>query len=396
MSFLLNYYCSLTIKFRLSLLCFCYSLCIIAVAYTFRSPSLLVKYGSITLFIVLGGIFGWINIWSVLTPIEKAIGFLETIAGGDLSVTIATNSNNELSKMLLSIKNLQESMCCIIASIQNTAFHLASSSEQLSSTSSVIANSVEQIASQTGNVATAGEEMAATSADIAQNCVMVADGGKRANDSAIAGEFVVKETVVVMNRIADKVRESARTVESLGARSDQIGAIVGTIEDIAEQTNLLALNAAIEAARAGDQGRGFAVVADEVRALAERTSKATKEISEMIKAIQTETRQAVEAMGQGVNEVANGTVEAAKSGEALQDILSQINSFTMQVNQIATAAEQQMATTGEISSNMMQVTDLIYGVAKGAQDSASAAGQMARLADEQQKLIGQFKLASGS
>jgi methyl-accepting chemotaxis protein len=356
----------------------------------------LVKYGSITLFIVLGGIFGWINIWSVLTPIEKAIGFLETIAGGDLSVTIATNSNNELSKMLLSIKNLQESMCCIIASIQNTAFHLASSSEQLSSTSSVIANSVEQIASQTGNVATAGEEMAATSADIAQNCVMVADGGKRANDSAIAGEFVVKETVVVMNRIADKVRESARTVESLGARSDQIGAIVGTIEDIAEQTNLLALNAAIEAARAGDQGRGFAVVADEVRALAERTSKATKEISEMIKAIQTETRQAVEAMGQGVNEVANGTVEAAKSGEALQDILSQINSFTMQVNQIATAAEQQMATTGEISSNMMQVTDLIYGVAKGAQDSASAAGQMARLADEQQKLIGQFKLASGS
>jgi len=206
---------------------------------------------------------------------------------------------------------------------------------------------------------------------------------------------VVKETVVVMNRIADRVRESARTVESLGTRSDQIGAIVGTIEDIADQTNLLALNAAIEAARAGDQGRGFAVVADEVRALAERTSRATKEISEMIKAIQTETRQAVEAMEKGVNEVENGTAEAAKSGDALQDILIQINSFTMQVSQIATAAEQQMATTGEISSNMMQVTDLIHGVAKGAQDSASAASQLARLADEQEKLIGQFKLANG-
>ena len=129
--------------------------------------------------------------------------------------------------------------------------------------------------------------------------------------------------------------------------------------------------------------------------MAERTSRATKEISEMIKAIQTETRQAVEAMGKGVNEVENGTAEAAKSGDALQDILIQINSFTMQVSQIATAAEQQMATTGEISSNMMQVTDLIHGVAKGAQDSASAASQLARLADEQEKLIGQFKLANG-
>lgn len=178
MSFLFNYYCSLTIRFRMSLLCICYSLCIITVAFTFQSSSMLVKYGSITLSIILGGFFVWINTWSVLTPIEKAIGTLETIAGGDLRVTIAVNSNNELSKMLRSIKNLQESMCRIIAGIQNTAVHLASSSEQLSTTSSMIANSVEQIASQTGTVATAGEEMAATSADIAQNCVMVADGGK--------------------------------------------------------------------------------------------------------------------------------------------------------------------------------------------------------------------------
>jgi methyl-accepting chemotaxis protein len=394
MSFLLNYYCSLTIKFRLSLLCFCYSLCVIAMAFAFHSSSLLVKCSSITLFIVLGGIFAGINIWSILTPIEKAICSLETIAGGDLRINIVIDSNNELSNMLRSIKNLQESMCGIIAGIQNTADQLASSSEQLSATSSMIANSVEKVASQTGTVATAGEEMATTSSDIAQNCVMVADGGKRANDSALAGSLVVKETVVVMNRIADRVRESARTVESLGTRSDQIGDIIGTIEDIADQTNLLALNAAIEAARAGDQGRGFAVVADEVRALAERTTKATKEISEMIKAIQNETRQAVEAMEQGVNEVENGTAEAAKSGEALHEILSQINSFAMQVSQIATAAEEQMATTGEISSNMIQVTDIINGVAKGAQDSASAAGQLARLADEQQKLIGRFKLAS--
>jgi methyl-accepting chemotaxis protein len=395
MSFLLNYYCSLTIKFRLALLCLCYSLCIIATAFVANTSSPLVKYGAITLFIFLGGFFVWVNAWSVLTPIKKAVAFLETIASGDLRVNIVTNDNNEMSKMLSSIKYLQKSMYGIISGIQNTAIQLASSSEQLSSTSSLIASNINQAASQTGIVATASEEMTATSVDIAQNCVMVANGGQRANDSALAGSLVVEETVAVMNRIADRVRESAKTVESLGTKSDQIGDIIGTIEDIADQTNLLALNAAIEAARAGEQGRGFAVVADEVRALAGRTAKATKEIGNMIKAIQTETRLVVEAMEQGVNEVENGTAEAAKSGDALQDILSQINSLTVQVSQIATAAEEQTATTGDISSNMVQITDIIHGVAEGAQESASAAGQLARLADEQQKLIGQFKLASG-
>ncbi len=115
--------------------------------------------------------------------------------------------------------------------------------------------------------------MSATSNDISRNCSLASDIANRASEMAHGGASVVQETISGMQTIADKVRESARTVEALGARSDQIGAIVGTIEDIADQTNLLALNAAIEAARAGEMGRGFAVVADEVRALAERTPR---------------------------------------------------------------------------------------------------------------------------
>jgi methyl-accepting chemotaxis protein len=154
------------------------------------------------------------------------------------------------------------------------------------------------------------------------------------------------------------------------------------------------LNAAIEAARAGEQGRGFAVVADEVRALAERTTRATREIGEMIKAIQSETRGAVSAMVQGVKEVEMGTGEAARSGEALQDILDQINSVTAQVNQIAVSAEQQTAITGEISRNIHQITDVAQGTAKGAQESATAASQLSGLAEEMQRLVERFKLVA--
>jgi methyl-accepting chemotaxis protein len=234
--------------------------------------------------------------------------------------------------------------------------------------------------------------MSATSSDIAQNCQLAAEGAQRASQSANNGAEVVERTVAVMGQIAAKVQATAKTVESLGERSDQIGAIIGTIEDIADQTNLLALNAAIEAARAGEHGRGFAVVADEVRALAERTTRATKEIGEMIKAIQKETKGAVTAMEQGVQQVESGTVEAAKSGDALRDILEQINAVTMQVNQIATAAEEQTATTSEISSNMMQITQVVQDTAGGAHQSATAAAQLSGNAVELQRLVSQFKL----
>ena len=171
--------------------------------------------------------------------------------------------------------------------------------------------------------------MSDTSGDIAQNCQMAAEGAQRASQSARNGAVVVERTIAVMNQIAVTVQESAKTVANLGERSDQIGTIIGTIEDIADQTNLLALNAAIEAARAGEQGRGFAVVADEVRVLSERTTRATREISEMIKTIQRETKSAVSAMEQGVHQVESGTSEAEKSGAALQDILQQVNDVVM-------------------------------------------------------------------
>lgn len=340
--------------------------------------------------IVVALFFGIIR--SITGQLQKVIFVADRIAEGELGVEVQVTSNDETGQLMTAMRTMTENLRTIINKISATSIQVAAASNQLNSNAEHIATGAEKVAVQASSVATAGEEMSATSGDIAQNCQMAADGAKRASQSASAGAGVVERTVAVMGQIAEKVQDSAKTVESLGARSDQIGAIIGTIEDIADQTNLLALNAAIEAARAGEQGRGFAVVADEVRALAERTTRATKEIGEMIKAIQRETKDAVAAMEQGVQQVETGTVEAAKSGEALRDILAQINDVTMQVNQIATAAEEQTATTREISSSMHQITDVVQQTSEEATKAATAAAQLNGNAEELQRLVKQFKL----
>jgi methyl-accepting chemotaxis protein len=342
--------------------------------------------------VILSVLFANFIVRSITGPIIPLVSVARKIADGDLTVRIDHRSNDELGQLSESFRVMTQNLRTMISRVSSTSTQIAAASSQLHSTAEHIATGAEEVAAQAGTVATAGEEMSATSGDIAQNCQMAAEGAQRASHTATTGAGVVENTVIVMGQIAVKVQESAKTVESLGVRSDQIGAIIGTIEDIADQTNLLALNAAIEAARAGEQGRGFAVVADEVRALAERTTRATKEISDMIKAIQKETKDAVDIMEQGVQQVEAGTVEAAKSGQALQDILAQVNDVAMQVNLIATAAEEQTATTNEISSNMQQITEVVQQTSQGAHESATAAAQLNGNAEELQRLVRQFQL----
>ncbi len=369
--------------------------CITVAVMTALSPGdhLLINLAvGLALLLASSAILGWLSS-RAFVPLTTVTGALEKAAAGDLSVRVPSGGFGEIARLGTAFNTMMNDMNKAMRQFFSVADIVRDSVGMVSATTNSMVLAAEDVAMQAGTIATASEEMSATSGDIARNCLYAAENAQKAVEQTHSGSQIVQNSSRLMENIAQRVNESSQTVESLGQRSDQIGAIVNTIQDIADQTNLLALNAAIEAARAGEQGRGFAVVADEVRALAERTTKATKEISAMIKTIQGETQTAVDSMSEGVAEVKRGTDETARSGEALEDILNKINELTMQVSQIATAAEEQTATTSEITQNIQMITDVVNRNVENARSTTNATGKLADQVDELHKLVGHFRLA---
>lgn len=353
--------------------------------------------GILIAFCVLAAIgMGILIMTSITGPLAKVSAVVARVAAGDLTVATEVDSRDEMGGLAKDVDSMVTNLREIVYSLDASSTQVASAATELFAIADQMATGTNEVAAQATTVATAGEEMAATSTQIASNCCASADNANEVSASAQRSVGIIHETIEGMTRIATKVSETAKTMGKLGERSDQIGVIVGTIEDIADQTNLLALNAAIEAARAGEQGRGFAVVADEVRALAERTTKATREIGEMIHAIQKEVKDIVVAMEDGVTEVESGTRNAGLSGEALQAILEQVSAVTEQISQIATAAEQQTSTTAEIANNIMQITQGIEQTSQGTQDASAAANELSTLAEALKGIVGRFQIEGKS
>jgi len=318
----------------------------------------------------------------------------KVIAGGDLSSEpLSSQSDDEIGDLIHSVNQMQNSLREIIHSMADAAEHVASASEQISTTATQMAQGAEVQRDQASQVASAMQEMASTVQEVSASSNTAAEAARQAAETARNGGKVVQDTLTKMQAIAESVSGTSKKIMELGKSSDQIGRIIGVIDDIADQTNLLALNAAIEAARAGEQGRGFAVVADEVRKLAERTTTATKEIARMIQMIQEETRSAVDAMDQETRHANEGVATTAHAGASLQEIIRMAEQVGEMIVHIATAATQQSTTTEQVSASMEQIANLVKESAIGAQQSAKACHDLSGLALDLQSLVSRFKAA---
>jgi methyl-accepting chemotaxis protein len=343
--------------------------------------------------------------------------YLEKLSGDEIGQT-GTELNTVLTsfnKMIASYEVSRVNLTGVIAEVRDeaeavtrTSAELDDASNQTGTATQQIANTISQVASGASDQARAASDTSASAQELTAMISQVSAGAgetaKRVDDASEAvqaatlavsnadragvemrvsakrvaaalanGIEAVDETSIGMSRIKLAVETTAQRVGELGAKSGQIGAIVETIDDIAEQTNLLALNAAIEAARAGEQGKGFAVVADEVRKLAERSSRATKEIAALIAEVQSETNRAVAAMDEGAQEVQSGTVLAEKSASALNEIRTAAAERDEYVQQVFQAL-------GEIGGATNQVVAASDAIAAIAAQTNDAAGRMTEAA----------------
>ncbi len=290
----------------------------------------------------------------------------------DQLADIATESGQATNQIAATMQQVAKGASQQSQSVNRTAV----AAEQMTRAIEGVARGAQEQATSVAKASTLTSQISTTVQQVAGNAQVLLKTADQSRQAALEGAKTVGETVRGMAEIKNKVSVSALRVEEMGKRSQQIGAIVETIEDIASQTNLLALNAAIEAARAGEHGKGFAVVADEVRKLAERSSQATKEIAALVKSIQQSVQEAVAAMNEGAQEVESGVEKAEQAGQSLGDILKSADSVREQAELTAKAAQQMDAATNQLVNAMDSVSAVVEQNTAATEEMSASANEV--------------------
>ncbi|WMC12117.1 methyl-accepting chemotaxis protein [Oceanimonas pelagia] len=336
------------------------------------------------------GLLAWLLTRSIVQPIGDAVRVAEVIAGGNLTRPVAVTGRDEPARLLTALGNMQRSLQETVQQIADSSRQLASTSEELSSVTQESTRGLQRQSEELEQAATAVNEMTAAVEEVARNASSTSQESELADERAQFGRDRVGQTVTAMESLAGDIGDTMHNIESLAVRVNDITSVLDVIRAIADQTNLLALNAAIEAARAGESGRGFAVVADEVRALAHRTQESTKEIEQMIQAVQRGSQEAVVAMKTS-NERTTDTLNIAReAGEALAQIATSISGINDRNVAIAGAAEEQAHVSREVDGNLVNIRDLSVQSAAGANQTSASSQELARLAGELRTLVGRF------
>ena len=327
---------------------------------------------------------------SIVTPLNKALVAAQAIASGNLTQAIEVDGNDEATRLLKALAEMQASLRSTIEQIAGSATQLASASEELSAVTEEASRGLQQQNNEIEQAATAVNEMTAAVEEVARNAVSTSEASQQSTQAAREGRDRVVDTVDAIQTMTHDVQNTSLMIEGLATQGRDIGKVLDVIRAIAEQTNLLALNAAIEAARAGEAGRGFAVVADEVRALAHRTAQSTQEIEKMVAGIQNGTGEAVQSMQQS-NQRTQSTLEMARAaGVALEQITESIHRINERNLVIASASEEQAQVSREVDRNLVNIRDLATQSAAGANQTSAASHELSRLAVNLNAMVARF------
>ncbi|MEW8508450.1 MAG: methyl-accepting chemotaxis protein [Candidatus Thiodiazotropha sp.] len=346
---------------------------------------------AITLVILVAGIY--VIRKFILESITRTNTALqEIVQNNDLTIRLAAEGRHEMATISLNINELLKHFGELIGRVIQASAQVSYQSATQASLMETMVSGVNTQHQEIDQVATAMHEMSTTIQEVSKNASHAASAAQTADEVSQSGSQVMSATIDTMDRLHERVEETAKVIGQLDDASKEISQVLGVITGISEQTNLLALNAAIEAARAGEQGRGFAVVADEVRALAARTKDSADEIRTMIDRLQNQVRHAVTEMNESQKNAQASANQADDAGKAFGQIAQEVNHINEMIVQIATATEEQSHVAEEMNQNITTISTEASHTSQSGNKTLAATGEIGMMIESLRAQASQFQL----